>query len=136
MFCEKLCCMGIWFRHQIVSSSFGCDKFFLTFSIVFPKTALFICLKKSFSESFFASVLSLLLISMYGFNHSSWLKLITLWTFFKIKPWFKASFKLFVLITYSLLSSKLVTNFSTFPSFFLSGKNGKSLWSSCNLIRY
>ena len=54
----------------------------LIFSIIFLKTELFISLKKSFSNSFFASVLSLVFISIYGFNHASWLNWITLCTFF------------------------------------------------------
>ena len=41
---------------------------FPTFSIVFPKTELFISLNKFFSNSFFASILYLVL--MYGFNHA------------------------------------------------------------------
>ena len=86
--------------------------------------ALFINLKKLFSNSFFASVLSLLFNSMYGFNQSSWLKLITLWTFFKIKPWFKACFKLFMQTTLSHLSWKLVISFlvkAFFPVKMVSG---------------
>ena len=41
---------------------------FLTFSIVFPKPALFINLKKAFSKSFFVFFFSSVFISMYGFN--------------------------------------------------------------------
>ena len=64
-------------------------------------------------NSFFASVLNLLLISMYGFNNWCWLRLIVLWIFFRTIPWSSTR--------YSLLSCKLVTSFSIFPSFFLSG---------------
>ena len=44
---------------------------FLTFSIAFPKTQLFINFKKYFSKLFFASVLNLVFVSMYGFSHAS-----------------------------------------------------------------
>ena len=39
-------------------------------------------------------------------------------------------------ITYSVLLCKLVTCFSTFSIFILSGKYAKSLWSSCNFSSY
>ena len=39
-------------------------------------------------------------------------------------------------MTYSVLSCKLVTSFSTFSIFILSGKNGKSLSSSCSFSGY
>jgi hypothetical protein len=42
------------------------DILFLTFSIVFPKTELFINLNKSFSNSVLASFLFFVLKSMYG----------------------------------------------------------------------
>ena len=77
---------------------------------------------------FFDSVLSLVFISIYGFNHASWLNLNTLCTSFNTNPWFNACFKALMCITYFSLSSILQTSFSTFPIFFLSGKNGKSLW--------
>ena len=48
-------------------NDFKKDFFKLT---VFPKTALLISLKKSFSKSFFASVLNLIFMSMYGFNQT------------------------------------------------------------------
>ena len=63
---------------------------FLTFSIVLSKTESFISLKKSFSNSFFASFLNLVLILMYCFNHAFWLNWITLCTLFSINPWFKS----------------------------------------------
>ena len=44
---------------------------FLTFSIVFPKRELFFNLKNFFSKSFFASLIDLVLISMYGFTYAS-----------------------------------------------------------------
>ena len=37
---------------------------------------------------------------------------------------------------YSVLSYKLATSFLTFSMFFLLGKNGKSLWRSCNFPKY
>ena len=126
IFNEKFCCTIIWFWSQVICSSFCCYKFdvsilffvYFTFSIVLSNMALFINLKKSFSDSFFASVLSLLFISMYGFNQSPSLKLITLWTFFKIKPWFKACFKLFMQTTFSHLCWNLVISFLV-KAFFL-----------------
>ena len=39
-------------------------------------------------------------------------------------------------MTYSVLSCKLARRFSTFSSFVLSGKNGKSLLSSCIFSGY
>ena len=62
-----------------------CLYFFPTFSTVLPKTQLFICLTKSFLKSFLAFSLSSVLMTIYDFNHGSWLSLITLWTFLKNK---------------------------------------------------
>ena len=53
-----------------------------------------------------------------------------------MNPWFNACFKFFMWTTYSLLSCKLVTSFSTFSIFILFGKNGKSLWSSSYFLGY
>ena len=41
----------------------------------------------------FCFILNLLFISIYGFNHSSWLKLIALWTFFRTRPCFSTCFR-------------------------------------------
>ena len=60
----------------------------------------------------------------------------TLWTFFKINPWFNACSKFLMWITYSFLSYQLAPSFSTFFIFFLSDKNGESLWISCNFPGY
>ena len=109
---------------------------FLIFSIVFPKTELFISVKKSFSNSFFASFLYLLFISMYVFNHTFWLNWITLRTFFSFKPWFSACFKALMWITYFSLSSMLQISFSTFSTFFRSGRNDTSLWLLSNAYEY
>ena len=73
---------------------------------------------------------------MFFFKKLFWLNLITLWTFFKTKLLFNACFKLLVFIMCSVLSCKLAARFSNFPILILSGKNGKSLWSSCNFSRY
>ena len=51
------------------------------FSMVLPNTLSFISLKKSFSNTFFASALFCVLNSMYCFSHGDWLNLSTLWTF-------------------------------------------------------
>ena len=109
---------------------------FLTFSIVFPKTALFINLKKSFSKPLFAFYLSLVLISINSFSQPFWLNLINLWTFFKNNPWFNGYCKFLRWIAYIDFLYKVVTSFSIFSSFPLSGKNGKSLWISCNFSEY
>ena len=56
--------------------------------------------------------------------------------FSKSNPWFSACFKFLMSIKYLVLSCNLATNFSTFSIFILSGKNGKSWWSSCKFSRY
>ena len=54
---EKLCSIKILFSHQIVSSSFCCDKFYISmFSHIFDsffKNCITHQLKKSFSRLFF-----------------------------------------------------------------------------------
>ena len=85
---------------------------FLTFYIVFTKTALFISLKKSFSNLFFASFLNLVFMSMYDFKHAFWLNWITLRTLFSINPWFSTCFKILMWTSYFSLSSILQTSFS------------------------
>ena len=72
---------------------------FLTFSIVFQKTALFTNLKKPFPKLFTVFFLNFVLISIYGFSQAFWLYLITLWTSFKNNPWFNACFKFLMQIT-------------------------------------
>ena len=109
---------------------------FLTFSIVIPKTELFNCLKKFFSHSFCAFFLSSVFMLIYDFNQSFWINWIALCTFFSFNPWFNACFKALIWIIYFSLSSILQIRFSTFSTFFLSGKNGKSLWSSNNVFGY
>ena len=59
---------------------------FLTFSIVFPKTALHINLKKSLPKSFFAFLLRFVFILIYDFNQAFGLNLIILCKFFKNNP--------------------------------------------------
>ena len=93
-------------------------QYFLPFSIVFPKTALFITLKMSFSNLFFAFLLSLVFISVYGFSKAFWLNLITLWIFFKSAPWFVDCFKFLMWVIYLVLSCQLVTKLWTFPKSF------------------
>ena len=56
--------------------------------------------------------------------------------FSKTNPWFSACFKFLMSIIYLVLSCNLATSFSTFSIFILSGKNGKSWWSSCKFSRY
>ena len=109
---------------------------FFTFSIVFPKISLFIKLKKSFSKSFFTLVFSSVYISIYDFSQAFWLNLITVWIFFKNNSWFNACFKCVICVTYSysVLSHKLATSFSTFSIFFLSSKYGNPLWRLCKFL--
>ena len=106
----------------------------LIFSIVFPNTELFINLKKSFSNSFFASFLNLVFISIYDFNHAFCWDLITLCTVFNFAPLINACFKALMCMTYFSLSSILQPSFSTFSNFFLWGKIGGSLWDSHNVL--
>ena len=56
---------------------------FLTFFIDFPKSALFINLKKKISVSLFVFFLRSVFISIYGFSQAFWLNLITLWICFE-----------------------------------------------------
>ena len=123
-FCEKRCAMIIWFWQQIVSSPshFCCYKFYISvFSSIFhsfPKTDLFIGLKKSFSRSFFGCFSWLGILSISGcFSHAFWLNLITLCIFFNASPWFKACSKFPIWITYSVFSCKLATRFFQFSFF-------------------
>ena len=122
----------IWFWHQVNFLTSLISLCFLTFSIIFPKTELFINLKKPFSKSCFAFYLRSVFISIYGFSQAFWLNLITLWTFFKANPWFNPCFKFLMCRTYSVLSCKLSTSFLTFSIYILSGKNSKSLWGLWN----
>ena len=94
---------------------------FRTFSIVFPKTALFTSLQKSFSSSFIVFSLRLVFKSIYVFSQAVWLDLITLWTFFKIND-------LMLVLNFFYLT------YSVFSILIIPGKNGKSLWSSCLFI--
>ena len=57
------------------------STWFLMFSMVFPKTAVFINLKNSFSDSFLVFVYSFVSSLMCFFNQGSFLKLILLWIF-------------------------------------------------------
>ena len=127
--------MITWFWHQIVYSSFCCDKFNISmFSHVFH----------SFSEnciihqlkSFYAFFLRSVFNSIHAFSRAFWLNVINLWISFKTNPWFSPCFKFLMCIPYSVLSFKLATSFSAFSIFTLSGKNGKSWWSSCNFSAY
>ena len=72
-------------------------------SYIFHRLKTDINLKKSFSKSFFGSVLNLVFFSMYGFNHVSWLNWITLCTFCNIILWFKACFRALLLYEQDIL---------------------------------
>ena len=107
---------------------------YLTFYIVFPKIALFINSKKSFSKSFLASVLNLIFISMYGFKRASWLNWIILCTFFRTNPWFNACFNDFIWRKFFSLSLILQKSLLHFLIFILTDKNGKSLRKFINFL--
>ena len=99
IFCEKLCCLTIWFWYQIVSSFLSLYNFnvcmVLNIFHGFSKNwkTLFMKLKKSFSKSSFASFRKSVFISMYAFDQSFWLHLIPLYTFFNSSLWFKDCFE-------------------------------------------
>ena len=91
---------------------------FLTFSIALLKTELFI------KEVLFASVLSLIFISIDGFSHAVYLNSIT--------PWVNAFFK--VLVCTTLFSSRnCIKLYGTFQFSFFSG-NDKPLRESCRFL--
>ena len=109
---------------------------FLTISIVFPKTDLFINLRKSFSKSFFASFFNLVFILRYGFNHASWLNWIILCNFWNISPYFNACSRALIWTTYCFLSYKVHTSLFQFLIFILFGKIGKTLCKLCKSLGY
>ena len=131
--------MIICFWHQIVSSCFICDKFNISmFSHIFhsfSKNCIIQQLKKDFFF-FFAFFLKYVFMSIYDFSEGFWLNLITLRTIFKSNLWFNACLKFLMCVTRSVLWCRLATTFRLFQSLILSGKNGKSLWISCNFSIY
>ena len=89
---KKIYCITICFCHQIIPFCFGSYKVDISmFSLVSPKTALFINLKNLAQNHvlFFYSIF----ISMYGFNQAFWLNLMILCSFLNTNPWFNACFK-------------------------------------------
>ena len=119
------CCMIVWCGYQIVSPFFSLlmTRCFLTFSIVFPNTDLFIKLKKYFSQSYFSFFLVLHSYSYYDF-------------FFKTNTWFDACIRFLMSIIYHFLISQVRYKLFDFINFVYSGKNGKSLWRSCKCSGY
>ena len=88
------------------------------------KTALFINFKNYFSKLLFEFFLAL----------SSCLSLMTLCAFFNIlNNVFNTCFKFLICIIYSFFYP---ASFSTFSMFILSGKKGKLLWRSCDVLGY
>ena len=83
------------------------------FSIVLPKTLLFMSLKKSFSNSFCALGRRFVFNSMYGFNHAFSSKEIPRWIFVSFKPRSKYCFKFLWWRTYLFFSFKFGISFST-----------------------
>ena len=133
MFCEELCCMVIWFRHQIISFSFCCDKF-----DIFMLSYILHSLSKNRIVHYFGKILCQnnflpLFLVYYWFRcmvltiHLDWNW--SLYEFFSRVIHDLMLVLNFLCVKHSFLPNKLVTSFSTFASFFLSGKNGKSLWS-------
>lgn len=70
-------------------------------SLVFPKTKLFISLRKSFSKSFLTFVLSFVFTSMDGLNYASWTQLTCVTSFVSIHGPMHAIRFLCVLISFS-----------------------------------
>ena len=109
--------MIVRFWYQIVSFfSVVTSLMFLFFSHIFYSFAQN-CIVHQFKKVFFKIIFSFFLRSVFssihGFNHAFWLNLIILCTFCNSNPWFNACFKFLMCITYSVLSFKLATCFST-----------------------
>ena len=97
---------------------------FLTFSIVFLNTELFINLTKSYSKSFFISFLNFVFKSIFDFSHI-FVKTQLLCVSFLISFYYlMLVLKLLCVfyLKYFSLSSILQRSCSTFPNFFLFGK--------------
>ena len=122
----------ICFWCYLISSLFCCYKVNIS---MFHSFCIIHQLEKVL-KLFFAFCLSLVFISRYGFSQAFWLNLITLGTFFKNNPWFKTCLEYLMWMASSDLLCKLVTSFSAFSIFILSGKSSKSLWISSNYPGY
>ena len=79
--------------------------------MVFPRTALFLNLKKSLSKSFYVFFLKFVIISIYVFNQAFGLNLIILCIFLNTNPWFNACFKFLLFKTYSSYHPSLLQVF-------------------------
>ena len=101
---------------------------FLMFSMVFPKTTLFISLQKSFSKSLATAVLTFVLKSIYSFIQADCLNSIALWICSYTNPCFSACSSALMWIMYLFLYYKLEINFSTPPKTMHSHIKGRSLW--------
>ena len=115
------------------------STWFLMFSMVFPKTAVFINLKNSFSDSFLVFVYSFVLSLMCFFNQGSFLKLILLWIFLILEPRLRYCFSVLWLSMYFSSSFRFLISFSTLLVINLSGASGKLLcksWSSFGYLRF
>ena len=116
---------------------------FLTFSIVFQNTELFISLKKFSSKSFLAFLRSSMFISKYGCSQAYWFNLRALCIFFSFNPWSNICSRAFMRIRFVFMRVRFccctdyrLQSFSSLSNFILSGKNGKSLHSSCSSLEY
>src|SRR6266536_2059956 len=129
---------------------------FRTFSMVFPKTLLFMSLKKSFSNSFLACFLFSVLKSMYFFIQGFWLNSNTLCIFVIINPASTACLRFLSCITYFSLSLRFGISLVNLPHLMLcfaailleysdnisgvttpcSGQYGYSLCKTCNSLGY
>ena len=96
------------------------------FSMVFPKTELFISLKKSFSKLFFAFILNCVFFSIYGFMKGPSRNKSTLQTFFNLIPRERYCFRFSPCKTIRFLSLKCCVNFGNPFKTKLSGARGKS----------
>jgi len=106
------------------------------FSIVFPKTLLFMSLKKSFSNSFCALERRFVFNSMYGFDHAFSSKEIPRWIFVSFKPRSKNCFKFLWWRTYFFFSVTLGIRFSTLLISIRSRASGYSLYKSWSFFGY
>ena len=129
-FLGKTFSMIIWYYHQIVSS-FHQIVFFTSLMPLCFQNWIVHQLEKVFFHNHFLLLFVKISIHISDFIHVFWLNLITLSTLFNTSLWFKACFKFVMWITYSVLSHKLATSFSTFSVFIFSGKNGWLFWVLC-----
>ena len=145
MHCDKIfvkcsAMITVWFCHTFFSDVWLLTNRiftrFRTFSIVLPKTLLFMSLKKSFSNSFCALEWRFVFNSIYGFNHAFSSKEIPRWIFVSFKPRSKYCFKFLWWRTYFFFSFRLGISFSTLLISIRSGARWYSLCKSLSFFEY